>query len=112
VQVFEKHQLLIPLLIEFALENESGKVDDKEMALLCRTLGGLAAQLECEEMTIKNVSLYNKPSWVTDKVSEKKCLEFLYLLQVFVLLLLLFCSSHGVLHWNYRKIYLICVDLW
>ena len=103
--MFEKHQLLIPLLIEFALENESGKVDDKEMVLLCWTLGGLAAQLECEEMGIKNASLYNKPNWVTDKVSE----EVFWLLYHHCLFLI---YSHGALHWSYRKIYLIYVDSW
>ena len=67
--MFEKHQLLIPLLIELVLETEQGKVDDKEVGILCRSLGGLAAQLECEEMGSKNVTLYRKPDWVTDRVS-------------------------------------------
>ncbi len=43
-------------------------MDEKEVGLLCLNLGGMAAQLECEEMASKNMSLYAKPHWVSDKV--------------------------------------------
>lgn len=63
---------MIPLLVELELELEKGKVDIKEVELLCRNLGGLAAQLECVEVEEKDIVLHKKPHWVTDEVSLRK----------------------------------------
>lgn len=64
--MFERHQLLLPMLVQLELELEKGTVDCKEVELICSNLGGLAAHLECADM--EETILCKKPHWVTDEV--------------------------------------------
>ena len=69
MHVFERHQLLVPLLVALNVLLEQGEVTEKELELLGRTMGGVEAQLDLAAAgdTGKN-NLASKPQWISDKV--------------------------------------------
>lgn len=68
IYVFERHQLLFPLLVALEIQLSQGEITEKEMELLGANLGDLEAQLELAgEAGASNLAA--KPSWVADKVT-------------------------------------------
>ena len=68
--MFERHQFLISLLVALELEVGKGKVDSREMDLLCSNFGGLAAQLDLIDLEGQETGQCRKPHWVTYEVSQ------------------------------------------
>ena len=65
--MFEKHQLLFPLLVALEMKKDQEEVTPRELQLLGRNLGGLDSQLDLAGESNKS-NLASKPTWITDKV--------------------------------------------
>lgn len=68
--MFERHQLLIPLLVALYMQLDQGEVTEREIGLLGRGLGGVEAQLDLAGDTGKT-SVTTKPHWISEKVLNK-----------------------------------------
>ena len=68
--MFERHQLLIPLLVALYTQLDQGEVTEREIGLLGRGLGGVEAQLDLAAGdTGKTMASVNtKPQWISEKV--------------------------------------------
>lgn len=65
--MFEKHQLLFPLLVALEMKKDQGEITPRELELLGRDMGDLDSQLDAAGDSNKS-NLASKPRWVTDKV--------------------------------------------
>ncbi len=75
MHVFERHQLLLPLLIGLEMQLDQDEITEKEVKLLGRDLGGIGPQLDLVETRENDKSplLATKPKWITDKVFTVGC---------------------------------------
>ena len=69
MHVFERHQLLIPLLVGLEMQLHKEYMTKKELELLGRNLDGIGTQLDLIETNeSKDHHVVKKPQWITDKV--------------------------------------------
>lgn len=68
MNVFERHQLLFPLMIGIETQLKERKITDKEVELLGANLGGLGIQLDLINSETERQQLLVKPQWTNDKV--------------------------------------------
>lgn len=81
MHLFERHQLLIPLLVGLDMQQDRDLITEKEVGLLGKGLGELAAQLDLAVTGAENKSnLVAKPHWMTDKVEVMHCRAWSYTL--------------------------------